>query len=140
MRIRDAAHADSPEVARLLELLGYPTDGDAVLRRLARIEASAADRLFVAEDDGQVVGLAGIHVSPSLEYDGDSAKVSVIVVDEAARRRGVGRALLDAVEAEARKRGCVLLFLTTASRRKDAHDFYRRLGWDETGLRFAKTL
>lgn len=140
MQIRDANGGDEREVARLLEQLGYPSGGDAVRRRLARIEASAADRLFVAELDGQIVGLAGIHVSPSLEYDGDAAKVSAIVVDEAARRRGVGRALLEAVEAEARARGCVLVFLTTAERRKDAHEFYRRLGWDDTGLRFAKTL
>jgi hypothetical protein len=33
-----------------------------------------------------------------------------------------------------------VLFLTTAARRADAHDFYRRLGFEETGLRFAKPL
>jgi N-acetylglutamate synthase-like GNAT family acetyltransferase len=138
--IRDAVEADIPTIARLLGQLGYPADEQAVSRRFARIEASPADRLFVADLDGQVVGLAGIHVSPSLEHDGDSAKVSAIVVDEAARRRGLGCALLEAVEAEARARGCVLVFLTTAERRAEAHEFYRRLGWDETGRRFAKTL
>lgn len=106
-------------------------------RRLARLYTGAADRLFVAEVDGRVVGLAGIHVSPSVEHDGDAAKVSAIVVDESFRRQGLGRALLGAVESEARAR---LVFLTTADRRKDAHAFYRSLGWDETGRRFAKTL
>jgi GNAT superfamily N-acetyltransferase len=140
MTIRDAERRDSPALARLLGQLGYPAGEDDVIRRLERIEASPADRLFVAELDGSVVGFAGIHVSPSLEHDRDAAKVSAIVVDEAHRRRGVGRALLDAVEAEARRRGCALVFLTTADRRADAHEFYRRLGWEETGRRFAKTL
>lgn len=124
----------------MLAQLGYPTDEATILRRLERVRASRSDRLFVAELDGEVVGLAGIHVSPSLEYDEDAAKVSAIVVDEAQRRRGVGRALLSAVEAEARRRGCALVFLTTAERRRDAHAFYRRLGWEETGRRFAKRI
>jgi N-acetylglutamate synthase-like GNAT family acetyltransferase len=140
MTIRDADEADIPTIARLLGQLGYPADEHAVSRRFARIEASPADRLFVVELNGRVVGLAGIHVSPSLEHDGDAAKVSAIVVDEPFRRRGIGRALLDAVEAEARARGCILVFLTTAERRAEAHEFYRQLGWDETGRRFAKSL
>jgi N-acetylglutamate synthase-like GNAT family acetyltransferase len=140
MTIRDAEPTDAAALVRLLEQLGYPAGQDAVLRRLERFDASAADRLFVAEFDGEVVGLAGIHVSPSLEHDGDAAKVSAIVVDEAFRRRGVGRALLDAVETEARARGCRLVFLTTAERRREAHEFYRRAGWEETGRRFSKAL
>jgi GNAT superfamily N-acetyltransferase len=43
-------------------------------------------------------------------------------------------------ERLARQRGCVLLFLTTSERRKDAHAFYRSLGFEETGRRFAKAL
>jgi GNAT superfamily N-acetyltransferase len=138
--IRTATDGDVAAVTRLLGQLGYPADEEPVARRLQRLVQSPADALFVAEVDGEVVGLAGIHVSPSLEYDEDAAKVSAIVVDEAHRRSGVGRALLEAVEDEARRRGCGLLFLTTAERRKDAHDFYRRLGWEETGRRFAKTI
>ena len=140
MRIRDAEDADRTAIAHLLGQLGYPTDDDTVARRLARLRASAADRVFVAELDGEVVGLAGVHVSPSVEHDADAAKVSAIVVDESFRRQGVGHALLEAVETEARARGCVLVFLTTAERRKEAHEFYRWLGWEETGRRFAKNL
>jgi GNAT superfamily N-acetyltransferase len=62
------------------------------------------------------------------------------VVDERHRRRGIGEVLVAAVEREARARGCVLLFLTTAERRADAHAFYRRIGLEETGRRFARRL
>jgi ribosomal protein S18 acetylase RimI-like enzyme len=107
---------------------------------MARLAASKSDRLVVAELDGEVVGLASLHVSLSVEYDEPAAKLSAIVIDERHRRRGVGEALVTALEAEARERGCGLIFLTTAERRKEAHSFYRRLGFQETGRRFAKSL
>ncbi len=136
--IRAARREDAAPLARLLGELGYPSSREQVERRLERL--GEADRLFVAELEGDVVGLAGLHVSAALEYDGDAAKVSAIVVDERFRRRGVGEALMDALENEARARGCVVLFLTTAERREDAHAFYRRIGLEETGRRFAKRL
>src|SRR6266487_638619 len=136
--IRAARKEDAAVLAGLLGQLGYPSSREQVERRLERL--GAADRLFVAELEGEVVGLAGLHVSAAFEYDGDAAKVSALVVDEQFRRRGVGEALMDALENEARALGCVILFLTTAERREDAHAFYRRIGLEETGRRFAKRL
>ena len=107
---------------------------------MARLEASDADRLVVAEAGGQVVGLAALHTSLSLEYEEPAAKLSAIVVDARGRRRGVGTALVEVMEAEARSRGCCLIFLTTTERRADAHDFYTRLGFEHTGRRYAKSL
>ncbi len=138
--IREARPDDAEAVAGLLDQLGYPAPVDAVARRIERHRASSCDSLLIALRRGRVVGLATLHVSLALEYDGDAAKLSAIVVDAEHRRRGVGESLVTAVEAEARARGCVLLFLTTAEHRKDAHAFYRRLGFRETGRRFAKEL
>jgi GNAT superfamily N-acetyltransferase len=140
LTIRDAGPGDAPALAMLIGQLGYPTSVEAVARRMERLRSSNADRLVVAELDGEVVGLASLHTSLSVEYDAPAAKLSAIVVDELHRRHGIGEALLVAMEAEARRRGCCLIFLTTAKRRKDAHAFYRRSGFEETGRRFAKRL
>jgi ribosomal protein S18 acetylase RimI-like enzyme len=139
MDCRPASAEDAARVSEL-EQLGYPTSPETAARRLQTLATSPHDDVWVAERDGTVVGLVAIHVSGSLEYDGDVAKVSAIVVDEAARRQGVGEQLMRVAEREARRRGCVLLFLTTAERRQDAHAFYRGLGYEETGRRFAKAL
>ena len=138
--IRDARAEDAEALAALIGQLGYPTSAEAVGRRVARLNASDADRVVVAESDGEVVGLASLHESLSVEYDEPAAKLSAIVVDERHRRRGIGEALAAEMEAEARRRGCCLIFLTTAERRADAHAFYRRIGFEETGRRFAKLL
>jgi len=79
-------------------------------------------------------------VTPAIEYDRPAAKIGALVVDDSHRGEGIGRALVEALEAEARARGCVLLYLTTSARRKDAHEFYRRVGLEETGKRFTKSL
>ena len=131
---------DAERIAELLGQLGYPTEVPVVRGRLERLAASGADETWLAERDGQIVGLIGLHVSDSLEHDGPVGKISEIVVDEGHRGHGIGAALMERAEREARRRGCVLLFLTTAERREEAHRFYRRLGFEETGRRFAKSL
>jgi len=140
LTVREARSVDAQRLTLLLEQLGYPTSSEAVARRLKRLATSKADHVLVAELDGKLVGLATVHVSLSIEHDRPAAKLSAIVVDETHRRRGVGEALVAAVEAEARARDCCLIFLTTAERRKGAHAFYRRIGFEETGRRFTRVL
>jgi ribosomal protein S18 acetylase RimI-like enzyme len=44
------------------------------------------------------------------------------------------------MEEHARVNACSPIFLMTAERRDDARAFYRRIGFEETGRRFAKPL
>jgi GNAT superfamily N-acetyltransferase len=96
--------------------------------------------VIVAEVGEEIVGLAHLQVTPTIEYDRPAAKIGALVVNESHRGEGIGRALVEALEDEARARGCTLMFLTTSSRRTDAHEFYRRVGLEETGKRFTKSL
>jgi GNAT superfamily N-acetyltransferase len=138
--IRDARAGDADAIACLLGQLGYPTSRAVVSNRLARLAASGADHVLVAVLDGEPVGLVTVHTSLTIADDQSVAKLSAIVVDERYRREGVGEALVAAAEDRARAAGRSLMFLTTAERRTDAHSFYRRLGFEETGRRFAKSL
>jgi GNAT superfamily N-acetyltransferase len=138
LTIRDARADDAAAIAELLGQLGYPTSSSAAEGRLDRLRI-VGDRVVVADADGAVVGLAHLQVTPAIEHERPAAKLAALVVDEAHRGEGIGRALVDAIEAEARARGCALLYLTTAMRRAEAHEFYRRVGLEETGKRFAKS-
>jgi GNAT superfamily N-acetyltransferase len=120
--------------------LGYPVSPVDVGQRVHRLQNIEEDRVVVAETEGEIVGLASLHTSLALEFDAPAAKLSALVVHERHRRRGIGEALVMEMEAEARRRGCCLIYLTTAERRDDAHAFYRRVGFEETGRRFAKWL
>jgi GNAT superfamily N-acetyltransferase len=135
--VRDARTEDAPALARLLTQLGYPVDATTLARRLQRVRQSG-DRVLVACVDEEPAGLAHLHVAAAIEHDGPAGKLGALVVDERHRRRGVGRALVDAIEAAARSAGCAQLFLTTAERRADAHAFYESVGFEQTGRRYTK--
>jgi GNAT superfamily N-acetyltransferase len=137
--IRDARAADAHAIAGLLTQLGYPSDADAVEERLERLRV-VGDRVIVAEVDGDVVGIVHLQVTPAIERERPAGQLGALVVDEGHRGQGIGRALVEAVEQEARLRGCELIYLTTAERRDDAHAFYERLGLEHVGRRYSRTL
>jgi GNAT superfamily N-acetyltransferase len=71
-----------------------------------------------------------------------SAQVMGLVVDDAARSRGIGRDLLRAAEAWAAARGCHRMVVGTRVTRERAHRFYQREGYalDKTSYFFEKGL
>jgi GNAT superfamily N-acetyltransferase len=139
LTIRDARAADAAAIADLLGQLGYPTEPAGVKARLERL-VIVGDRVVVAELAGVVVGLAHLHVSPTIELERPAAKLGALVVSETHRGQGIGRALVDAAETEARLRGSGVFFLTISDRRDDTHRFYESLGLEQTGRRYDRTL
>ena len=70
---------------------------------------------------GVVVGTARLH-----EADPGTGQIRYMAVDPAWERRGVGRALVEALEAEARLRGLRTMILEA---REPVMGFYQRLGY-----------
>ena len=85
------------------------------------------ERLWVAEADGGVVGLAGLLVTD------DHAELEPIVVADAARGRGTGRALAEAVVAAARDLGFPRVRVRPVGRNTEAIRFFHALGFDVLG-------
>jgi len=140
--VRDAGPADAPEMARLLVSLGYPCEPDVLAARIEAFRA-AGERALVAAVPGRddaLLGVLTLHVTPVLHRAGPVGRLTLLVVDESARGRGIGRALVSAGEAWLASRGCVLVEVTSNQRRTDAHAFYERLGYAATSLRFGKTI
>lgn len=145
---RLARLADAEKLTGLVEELGYPSSAAEVRARLARLLAEPDQAVFVVEQqaaaqvaEGELLGW--IHVQEVLSLAGDPAGlVTGLVVARDARRRGLGRGLMDAAEGWARARGLASMRLRSRARRVESHAFYRRLGYAlvKKQLQFRKDL
>lgn len=97
--LRPARADDLDAVARLLGDAGLPLDG----------VAAALDDFIVAESDGALVGVAG------LERCGRHALLRSVAVADSWRSRGVGRALVQRILADAESRAIPALYLLTTT-------------------------
>lgn len=138
--IREATEQDAPELARLLTALGHPTGAEGVLARWHSWKAEGNSALVAARADGTLSGLATVHKTWVLHRPKPLARITSLIVDEAERGQGIGRALVAASEKWLADAGCGILEITSNHQRQDAHEFYRHLGYEQTSARFMKKL
>ena len=146
LRIRELERLGPGDIAALSHLLAECIEGGASVGFVlpatrekmetfwGRVDATlarGARRLLVAQDaSDEIVGAVQL-VDPSSENQPHRADVAKMLVRPSARRRGVGGALLHAVEALAKRHGKTLLVLDTAT--PEADRLYRRHGWQLVG-------
>lgn len=149
MQIRAAGPRDLETVAALLVELGggrppLPTDAAAregvrrVYERHLERAAGHQGLVLLAEEQGRAIGLLTADVRERLNHATPEVWVADLVVTEAARGRGVGKALLDRAVAFAQEIGAHRLSLESGHWRQDAHRFYRREGWQDVALHFQR--
>ena len=146
--IRRASEADLPRIVELLSQLSLDDNRDSPTEPLPesyraafrQIEADPRQQLLVGEIQGRVVATATLGIVPNLSYRGRPwAFVESIVVDDPARGKGYGEALMRYAIEEARRAGCYKVSLTSNKRRVEAHRFYQKMGFAATheGFRFS---
>ena len=69
-----------------------------------------------------------------LKCTGERAYFGMLSVDPARQGQGHGRALIDAAEELARRRGCCSMDIHIVNLREELPAYYRRLGYVESGL------
>ena len=99
-------------------------------RAFELVDADPAHLLVVAKAGAEVVGTMQLSFIPGLARRGAlRAQIEAVRVLESYRSRGLGSAMFGWAIAEARRRDCALVQLTTDKTRTDAHRFYDRLGF-----------
>ncbi len=132
LEIRTARKADAAGIAALLH-----ADEDEVAERLALLIRAKAPVLVAVR--GEIVGCVASHVVPSLQRR-SFGRVTLLLVAEAARLQGIGKALLEAAERALTKLGCEQAEVTSEIDFASAHGFFRRAGYERTSYRFGRNL
>ncbi|MBU3076856.1 GNAT family N-acetyltransferase [Sphingomonas quercus] len=132
--VRVARPGDEAEILRMIRALAaYEREPDAVKATEASLQAAmfgpdAGVHAFIAELDGRSVGLALWFRNFSTWTGTQGLYLEDLFVDEAARGRGVGRALFRALAGEAARRGYQRIDWAVLDWNIEAMDFYTRIG------------
>ena len=142
--VREAGLADAAEVVRLLVQLGHDQPAGEPAARLAAFLDQGEQVLVAARapsaPGSPLIGAVTLHIMPVMHRAGPTGRLTAVIVDEAERGKGIGRALVGACEAFLLARGCATIEITSNKKRTDAHAFYEGLGYTATSFRFAKQI
>lgn len=86
-------------------------------------------RYLVAEENEEIAGYCGFL------FAADEGEIPNVCVAPAARGRGVGTRLMEALCEEAKKCGIAVLFLEVRQSNRAARELYLRSGFQEFGIR-----
>ena len=125
--IRAAGTPDAAAVSALLcEFNGEGLSPQALTRRMG--EVGDLETAFVGAWDDLAAGVLVLRTAPTLSGPDDWAEITEMYVRPSFRRRGIGRALVEAAVAHGRERGCRELHLLVDPQNVEAQAFYRALG------------
>lgn len=118
LQIRRASLTD---IAALLELINAYASKGIMLPRTEFEMAENIRDFLVAFDSGRLVGCGALHF-----YTATSGEVRSLAVDPAVKTKGIGRALVEALEVEAREQELHSIFAFTY-----VPGFFGKLGFEE---------
>ncbi|HEP1492400.1 TPA: GNAT family N-acetyltransferase [Streptococcus pyogenes] len=142
--LRPLSKTDCPSLKEINDkALGYCVSLDLVESQFERL-IEDCHHYFLAyadKDTDQLLGYVHAERYETL-YASDGLNLLGLAVLPAYQRRGIGSALLRALESQAKQESIAFIRLNSASHRKEAHAFYRNLDYadDKTQLRFIKNL
>jgi len=138
--IRKAAEADLAEILRLDQQLDGSDSplSNADAKRIFSLMAAYPDyAIYVAEDNGVIVGSYALIIIEKLAHHGRPAGiVEDVVVEESRRGEGIGELMMRTAMSHCRERGCYKMALSSNLKREAAHAFYERLGFERHGYSF----
>ena len=134
--IRPLQPSDIADIMQLHRELGwnpaFKADGSTLKQRLEALITGESALLLVAVLKGKVVGYIHGEIVTYLLFAGREMLVSELFVMERARGRGVGKALLSAIESEAVTQKCFRIsVLNSRERESYKRGFYPSLGYEE---------
>lgn len=127
--IRNAEINDSESIAELSCQLGYNSENIAIQKRLTEILDNNDHCVLVALENENIVGW--IHGFYSRRVESDSfVEIGGLVVDTNYRKKGIAKLLVDEITKWASAKDCGKVRVRCNAIRKEAHDFYMKIGFE----------
>ena len=142
LEIRICKQDDFPLIFKLLKTLWADFDLNFEDLQAVYFKAiqSENQKLIVGTIKGQILGFCSLTIKNNLWLAGNLGHVDEIVVDESFRGQGIGKKLMERITEIAKENSCKRIELDSAFHRKNAHGFYKSIGYEIRAYLFSKTL
>ena len=140
--IRKAEIKDAERIAILADQLGYVVTNQQAQERIYKIQNNDNHVLYVATlDNEDVIGWVHVYICDSIVIQ-TPALLLGLVVEQDHRHQGIGCLLMKQIENWAAKSGAEGVLLRSNIKRKEAHLFYKKIGYNniKQSLTFYKSL
>ena len=144
--IRKASKNDIPVILGLLYELGRPkpqkdSDVDNFRKLASKYVRDSDKQVFVAiHDDVDIVGMVAIMFLSRLNHASQEMYIPELVVTEEYQRNGIGKMLVDHCINLAKEKKCHRIRLESGNQRTESHQFYKKLGFEQSSLSFSNNL
>ena len=144
--IKEASSKDIPIILGLLYELGRPkpqTDSEVDrFRKLVKKHITDSDKkILVAKlDDVKIVGMINIIFLPRLNHDTLELYIPELIVLEKFQNQGIGKKIINYCITLANEKKCHRIRLESGNQRKESHQFYKNMGFEQSALSFTKNL
>jgi ribosomal protein S18 acetylase RimI-like enzyme len=146
VKIRSASKNDIPIILGLLYELGRPkpkknSDVD-VFRDLVKKYISDSDKkiLVAYHEDIEIIGMVSIMFLSRLNQVNYEMYIPELIVLEKYQNQGIGKKLINACVTLAKEKKSHRIRLESGNHRKESHQFYNKLGFEQSALSFTMNL
>lgn len=137
---RKATFKDIPKLCELLAILFSqevefaPNTDNQRIALTKIIDNNSIGDIYIAEEDGAIVGMVNILYTISTALGGEVAILEDMVVERACRGRHIGSALLDYAISQTKEKGCKRITLLADGDNARAHRFYKQKGFTRSSM------
>ena len=139
MEIRPARFEDASTISILMDQLGYGASRELIEKKLRAFDQSSIDAVYVADINGVVVGEISCHITSMFHQEGNSGRITSLVIDQTQRGLSIGKQLVAQAEAFFKSCDCVKSEVTSSEHRTVAHAFYESCGYERVERRYIKS-
>ena len=129
--IRRAQASDAEAISKLYSELNTLSPASVLPERIATIGESDNTFLLVCDDDGEIIATALVCLCQDVMFQHQPfAVVENVIVSAEYQREGIGKSMMDYIEALCLQHDCSKIMLQTSNENRSARDFYTVMGYD----------
>ena len=144
--IRNASANDIPIILELLYDLGRPQpqenkDIEEFTNLVTKyLLSESTKKIIVAEYNNKIVGMASMILLSRLNRKSLELYIPELIVQKNYQNKGIGKKIMEFCVDFANQHKCHRIRLESGNQRTDSHQFYKKLGFEQSSLSFTMNL